>query len=31
MEVFNNPDIQVIIPEKRIDYLTPKILRGEKT
>ena len=31
MELFNSPDIQIIIPKKRINYLTPKILKWEKT
>ena len=31
MELFNNKDIQIIIPEKRINYITPKILRWEST
>lgn len=31
MEVFDNDEIQIVIPEKRINYITPKILRWEKT
>ena len=29
-ELFKDTDIQVVIPEKRINYITPKMLRGEK-
>jgi hypothetical protein len=31
MELFKDLDIQIIIPRDRIHYITPKILRGEKT
>ncbi len=29
-ELLKNKDIKIVIPEKRINYLTPKSLRGEK-
>ena len=28
--LFNNLNIQIIIPEKRINFITPKMLKGEK-
>ena len=31
MDVFNDDDIQILIPRKRINYITPKIMRWEKT
>ena len=30
MELLKNLDFQIIIPEKRINYITPKMLKGEK-
>lgn len=30
MKLFKDLDIQIIIPEKRINYITPKMLIGEK-
>lgn len=31
MNYFNDDNIQIIIPENRINYITPKIMRWEKT
>ena len=30
MRLFKNLDFKIIIPEKRINYITPKMLAGEK-
>lgn len=30
MRLFKDLDIQIIIPEKRINYITPKMMAGEK-
>lgn len=30
MELLKDLDIQIIIPEKRINYITPKMMKGEK-
>lgn len=30
MRLFKDIDIQIVIPEKRINYITPKMMNGEK-
>jgi hypothetical protein len=30
MRLFKNINLQLIIPEKRINYITPKMMNGEK-
>lgn len=31
MKLFKDLDIQLLIPERRVNYITPKVMNGEKT